>query len=158
MLFMLISMRNPYFWIKCFSNSHIKSSLSALCFPKNWFILQPISKTLTPWRTSVPSCSLCRDQIFAPPGNEPWLQICLCKSERIGKMLFSLWGLKTTTDQREKNRTRPSGSPADESVKSLQRKRQEEMFNCLMSLCSTWAWLWILEAPKVGFFTSVSSA
>lgn len=66
-------------------------------------------------------------------------------------MLFSLWGLKTTTDQREKNRTRLGGSPADESVKSLQRIRREEMFNCLTSLCSTWAWLWILEAPKVAF-------
>lgn len=64
-------------------------------------------------------------------------------------MLFSLWGLKTTTDQREKNRTRPGGSPADESVKSLQRKRREEMFNCLTSLCSTRAWLWNLEAPEV---------
>lgn len=93
----------------------------------------------------MPGYSLCRDQI-SPNWKWTLTPICLPKSERIGKMLFSLWALKTATDQREKSN--PSRRLPCGQISEITSKKKET-FNCLMPLCSTWPWLWILEAPEV---------
>lgn len=46
--------------------SRVKPSFLTLCSLLYWFILQDRSETLTLWRTSVPGCSLCSDQISTP--------------------------------------------------------------------------------------------
>lgn len=147
MLSVLIYMKNPYLWLKSSLNSCIFFTPdSAHCFILNWLILQHVLKALTLDRTSMTCCSLWRDQISTPP-KRTLTPICLPKSERIGKMLFSLSALELARDQREKNRTLPEGSPADKSVKSLQRKRRRFIAYCPSAPHGPGPQ--ILEAPEV---------